>query len=390
MSEVKLLKIVFIVHYFPPVNSSGAKRAEAMTKYLSALGHQLTVITTRKTSADGTFSEKPAPNVDVVELDRRGREARSVETRDRFEPRFGSRPSFKRRVANLVMRVCGQLPDPRLPFALSFANPWLAGRASSALREADIVVVSTPPWPMLLAGAIASRRFGVPCVMDYRDQFSGYHAMPGSGLAKWLERLVDRWLVRRAAHAVTISEPMARYYRAFAERVTTIMNGYDEELLDAMRGSRSAPRSDVVAIRFMGSVAPESVPHNFLKALIELQQLQPERFARLSIEFYGTAKLIQDALDKRYPSIRSAFSFHPFVPYRQSLQLILEADFLLFSETSSKASLSAQGMYSTKLFEYIGSGRPVIADISTDTLAGTLLVEAGPPQYRGECGSSVR
>ena len=50
---------------------------------------------------------------------------------------------------------------------------------------------------------------------------------------------------------------------------------------------------------------------------------------------------------------------------------------MLFCETSSKATISAQGILTTKLFEYIGSGRPVLADISSDTLAGSLLARCG-------------
>lgn len=47
------MHIVLIAYYYPPINSSGAKRAEALSKYFCAFGHHVTVITTRKTRADG-------------------------------------------------------------------------------------------------------------------------------------------------------------------------------------------------------------------------------------------------------------------------------------------------------------------------------------------------
>lgn len=46
---------------------------------------------------------------------------------------------------------------------------------------------------------------------------------------------------------------------------------------------------------------------------------------------------------------------------------------MLFAETSSKNTLSAQGILTTKLFEYLGSGRPVLGDISDQALAGSFL-----------------
>ena len=51
------MKIVFIAHYFPPLNSSGARRINAFAKYLSKQGHKIIVITTRKTLRDGLLTE---------------------------------------------------------------------------------------------------------------------------------------------------------------------------------------------------------------------------------------------------------------------------------------------------------------------------------------------
>lgn len=70
--------IVLIVHYFPPINSSGAKRMEAMAKYFARSGRNVTVITTTKTVADGAFSEIVPSGVNLIELDWRGRTSPSV------------------------------------------------------------------------------------------------------------------------------------------------------------------------------------------------------------------------------------------------------------------------------------------------------------------------
>lgn len=67
------MNVVFIVHYFPPVNSSGAKRVEAISKYLASDGNSVTVITTKKTASDGRFTEVYPKGVNVIELDGFGR-----------------------------------------------------------------------------------------------------------------------------------------------------------------------------------------------------------------------------------------------------------------------------------------------------------------------------
>ena len=90
-------KIVFIPHYYPPVNSSGAKRVEAISKYLASDGHDVTVITTKKTGADGEFTEAIPKGVRLIELDGLGRRSTSVQSNVLFEPMYTGRPSLKRR-----------------------------------------------------------------------------------------------------------------------------------------------------------------------------------------------------------------------------------------------------------------------------------------------------
>lgn len=377
------MNIVFIVHYYPPVNSSGAKRVEAISKYLASDGHSVTVITTKKTATDGRFTEVYPAGVSVIEMDSFGRKSPSTESDGVFEPMYTEAPSFKRRFKDFVLKTLGQIPDPRLPFAVAFLKPTLDLKVKSALRSADVVIGSAPPWPMLLAAVICKKRFGVPCVLDYRDHFSECHEMPGGVFAKWLELKFDRWLVGNCDHLVAISEPMSSYYRGMTPRVTTIMNGYDHEVLDVARSQALLHDSRLTVIRYMGIVSPGRVPHNVMKALVRLRELNGPAFERLRFEFYGGADLIKAALSNTYPSIQDAFSFYGAVPYVESLKLVVGADYLLFSETSSQESVSAQGILTTKLFEYLGSGRPIVADISPQTLAGKFLIKASESHVVG-------
>ncbi|MFC3940609.1 hypothetical protein CCU68_04185 [Pseudomonas gingeri NCPPB 3146 = LMG 5327] len=378
------MKIVFVVHYFPPVNSAGAKRVEAISKYLAAAGHAVTVVTTRKTSADGKFTEALPSGVDVIELDSFGRRSLSSSADISSVPMPVEKYSWRSRIKSLVQRYFGQIPDPRLFFAISFISPLLDKHACRALAAADVVIGSSPPWSVLLAAVLCKKRFNIPCILDYRDQFSECHGMPGGKIAKWLERRIDRWLVRNADHVVTISEPMASYYKEMAPEVSVIMNGYDHQVLELARTRIVSRPAEKTRIRYMGFVYPGRIPHNFMKALVRLKEENVSRFESISVEYYGGSDLVREALDKNYPSIIPAFKFNSAVPYIDSLQLTVESDYLLFAETSSKASLSAQGILTTKLFEYIGSGRPVLADISPETLAGSLLHRAGGGNIVGD------
>lgn len=372
-------KVVFIVHYYPPINSSGAKRVEALSKYLTRWGREVTVITTTKTAADGQFTEAIPSGVNLIELNGLGVLKNSVEGEGVHEPLYTGNASFKRRLKDFVMNLLGQIPDPRLPFAFSFLNPFLNKRVRAALESADVVVASCPPWATLLAALFVKWRFGKKIVLDYRDQFSECHEMPGSAFAKKAEKVIDKFLVKRAGALVTISEPMKSYYSALADNVFVVTNGYDSERIDAARSSHpySQPvNGGVVVIRYMGIVSPGRVPHNVLSALDSMRMEGTLPASRIRFEFYGNGAVLEDTLNKSYPELRHMFHFYEPIPYDEALGLIATSDYLLFSETSSKGSLSAQGILTTKMFEYVGSGRPIIADISPMALAGATIQKA--------------
>lgn len=371
--------IVFIVHYFPPINSSGAKRVEALSKYLSRWGRNITVITTQKTGADGAFTEKFPEGVNVLQLNRFGSVKDSIEAAGAHEPMYTERPSLKRRIKEFVMDCFGQLPDPRLPFAFSFLRPKLDRRVEEALADADIVVGSCPPWSMLLAAVFVKGRFAKPIILDYRDNFSDCHEMPGSKPAKFVERVVDRWLCKKADRLVVISEPMARYYSQFHNKVSVIMNGYDPEAIQTAQNKVKweAPQGRSLTIRYLGIVSPGRVPHNMLRAFRTAARAKNFPPGSIRFEYYGTAGVLQQLLSSDYKEIAEWFHFYPAVSYQEALQLMCGADYLLFCETSTGTSLSAQGILTTKLFEYLASGRPVIGDISPHTLAGSTLCKAG-------------
>lgn len=373
--------IVFIVHYFPPINSTGGKRVEALSKYFARWGRSVTVITTVKTAADGLFSERAPEQVEVLELDSLGRRGRS---RAPGPGEHGSaqgtgRPGLMRRLKSAVQRWFGQLPDPRLPFALAFGSPLLDKRAVEALKRADVVVSSMPPWPTHLAALLVRWRFRRRIVMDYRDNFSGNHIMPGSAAAKWVELKVDRWLARRADGVIVISEPMAEYYRQFSGRVKVVLNGYDGEIFDEVRTSLPAvePRGGPVAVRYLGRISRDRVPYQLIEALSAAVRAGSLSAERIRFEFYGEAGQLRAYLSDRHPELLHLFAFRQAVPYREAVRLMLTADWLLFAETSDQSSLSAKGVLTTKLFEYLACERPIIAEIRRDTEAGRLIERAG-------------
>lgn len=378
------MKIVFITHYFPPLNSSGARRINAFAKYLAAKGHQITVITTRKTGRDGLLTEDVPSYLSLLELGGWGKLARS-------EPIPNSTISNQHAVATRsltgrlllkikrsVMKITGQLIDHRLVFALQFAFPWLASEVKNAITNADIVMSSCPPWPTHLAGRLVKNRFGKLWVADYRDQFSGNHILRGSVVSRPIEVWLERWLIKTANHIVAISEPMKEYYKLFHPSVTCIENGYDEGIFEqadaTMHEYAVENKVDELVIRYMGTITADRIPVAFFRALAQINQ-NPGR--RIVAEFYGESTLLRKALPEVIPQAEPYVRFCPQLAYTSAIQRMLTADALFFIETSDFSSHSARGVLTTKLFEYLAARKPVVAEISASSLAAQYINQSG-------------
>lgn len=378
------MNIVFIAHYFPPLNSSGARRINAFAKYLAAKGHQITVVTTRKTERDGLLTENVPSYLTLQELGAWGRlssTALGINTSATNQGAAATRSSAGQlllKIKRSVMKFGGQLIDHRLLFAAQFALPWLAGEVKKAIAEADIVMSSCPPWPTHLAGRLVKTRFGKLWVADYRDQFSGNHILRGSALSRAIEARLERWLIKPADHVVAISGPMREYYRQFHSDVTCIENGYDEGVFEQARArireQGIQAKSDEFVIRYMGTITADRIPVAFFQALTQVN-LHPGR--RVVAEFYGESSLLRKALPELVPLAEPFVRFCPQLPYMGAIQGMLTADALFFIETSDFSSHSARGVLTTKLFEYLAARKPVVAEITARSLAAQYIKQAG-------------
>lgn len=378
------MKIVFIAHYFPPLNSSGARRINSFAKYLSAWGHQITIITTKKTERDGLLTEGVPSYLRLLEIDNLGRLSPSAipassETGVRFgvETRsFAGRTLLK--VKRVVMKVSGQLVDHRLFFALQFASPILADEVKKALQEADVVVSSCPPWPTHLAGWFIKKIYRKFWVADYRDQFSGNHILLGSRVSRYLEVRLERWLLRAADCVTVISGPMKEYYEQFHAQVFCIENGYDESVFeDAMHSSVAAQKqasSNELIIRYMGLISADRMPLVFLRALSRLNQLPGKRFIA---EFYGESTMLRKRLQDLVPEAVPYVRFFPQLRHVDAIRATLTADAMFMVETSDFSSYSARGVLTTKLFEYLAAKQPVVAEISPRSLVAQYIEKSG-------------
>ncbi len=361
------------------------------------MGHQICVISSKKSSRDGLLTEDVPDYVRLYELNGFGLVSASLSTSSGFQMIEGAKNNrspmgnFLLRLKRSIARKTGQLIDHRLVYAFQFMYPWLDKNVRSELVNADVVMSTSPPWPVHLAGLIVKRRFLRPWVADYRDQFSGSHIQSGSPWFQKQELCLERWLLKSANAVVTISAPMKEYYQQFHPSVCCIENGYEDTLFEATNGNHlqemsMAPSSKEIIIRYLGTITQDRIPMGFFRALVKINA-KPGK--KIIAEFYGDSSLLVEAITRQVSEVKPYIKICQQLPYVEAIAAMQHADALFFIETSDFSSHSARGVLTTKLFEYLAANKPIIAEINEKALAATYIRRAGMDLVISEEADSI-
>lgn len=378
------MRILVVSWYMPPQNAMGALRVGKLCKYLVRMGHDVRALTVGlDLSPVGRLPvEIPedrivrAPWIDINKPARpafwfplRARVARGDQPReasDSIEPTAGPVRRLIRAL-DRAYRAVTNVPDAFIgwyPFAVR------AGRRMLADWRPDIVFASAPPCTGLLIGRRLARLHGVPWVAEYRDRFVEDPYSRRSWLGRLRDRTVENWWLRGVAGIVTVSEPWAEDYRArLGVPVVTVQNGFDPEEFPADYPRRA---SDAATLRivYTGILYLERRDPSPLFAALGL--LGEDR-ARVRVEFYGANEAMLRAVATRH-GVLDLVGIHARVPYQDSIDLQMNADVLLLLQWNNPEE---RGNVPGKLFEYLGSRRPVLGIGFEDGVPARLLKERG-------------
>ncbi len=355
--------VLILSHVFPPSGGAGVQRVLKFVKYLGEFGWRPVVVTPRSPSVpvkDHSYQEDLPPNLALYRL--YTPEAGALGGGGRG-PGPGLRPRLRHLAGGLLF------PDPHVVW-LPFALP---GTLAAARRHrVRALMASGPPFSSFLPAYLAARRLGLPLVLDFRDDWSGFFskgfgARQGGWLWRNLVRRLEGRLVRGAALVIGNTPEMCRRLRRLhggpAHKYAWIPNGYDPQ--DFRFPPPAPPHDGRLHILYVGTVF-QSHPLDDLWRGIEL--LPPAQRRRLAVTIVGRAEADQ-VLNPGLPGLE--VKVVPYRPHREVVRLMGRAHLLLLTLA---AIPGLERMVPAKLFEYLAARRPVLALVPRG--AASQIVEA--------------
>ncbi len=363
-------RLLLIAYNFPPVGGAGVQRPAKWAKYLGQAGWDVTVLTTENPSVpvrdESLLHDLPA-DVNIIR-------ARTWEPDYRVKKNLiqqsTAAPGLVQRIKNAARGMasrCVKLalqPDPQV---LWNYNAIRVG--SNALREQphDAILVTAPAYSSFYIGTALKRRFGLPLVLDYRDEWDLSGKYLENAQRDWISRMVQSRMQRRLLlRADAVVATTQRSTQALAEKLadlhhpipaSCIYNGFDTEdfapcevasqdvACDAMRPERGKFR-----LVYIGTLWNLTDVNPLVRAIEHLDSNCPDLSAKLELVCVGRKTPEQLAFLDRLKNTAAKLITIDYCEHSQALQWLRSASSLclLLSDVPG-----ADRVVPAKLFEYL-------------------------------------
>ena len=362
------MKILLVSFVYPPSNVIGAVRVGKLVKSLLADGHDVRVLTVRNPDFPHSLglekSEQETFRTSWINVNRLPHLL--TQSRSDFYRKGYSRSSVLLSAFGYLYKTLLNIPDGQigwLPFALA------EGKRIIRRWKPTVIYASAMPFTSFIVASKLSCRFGVPWIAEYRDLWVNGPYYDYSRWRGWLEARLERRVIGSAKALVTVSEPLAQVLKEkFNKPTETILNGYDsDDIPSPNRQSRPSHRLNII---YTGMIYPGRRDPS---ALFEAIALLGEDSKLVKVKFFGRMLPGVVELSRRFGVDDSIELFKP-VSYTESLRQQVEADYLLLLLWNDPKE---QGVFTGKLFEYLGARRPIIALGYENGVAATLIRDRG-------------
>ena len=349
--EADRRRVLVLAYYFPPVGGAGVQRTLKFVKYLSALGWDAAVISTRS-RAYGARDESLVEEVPAA--------TRVVRTAALPLARYVGYALYRLRLMRL--RAFVLWPDGGLgwmPFA------FLAALRATRRDRPDVLFSTSSPYGShLVAGAVA-RLTHIPWVADFRDEWAANPHLAGQPrILTSLSRRAERAIARRASRIVVAAGDFAIEGVASDDRRRVeIVNGVDE---DDLAAGTAGPPADRFVLAHVGSLYDLRDPAPALRALARLVEEGAVPGDKLEVRLVGNVWIPNFSAPPGLPVRVTGY-----VEHRRAVAEMAAATALLLYVPQDDLAPSG------KLFEYLASGRPLLCLASERNLASRLVTEWG-------------
>ena len=371
-------KVLFITYYWPPAGGAPINRILKFYQYLPEFGWEPVILTTEGGDfpfEDDSLLKEVRPETKIYRS--KGLSLHKIfskvspKSKKNFVP-YGftdaSKSSFMDKLSRWVKY--NFIPDTRFPWYFSTVD-----KAIKIIKEEkiDLIFSSSPPQTNHIIARKAARKTGLPWVADFRDPWTDVFWLLNNSIRwKWIHNIdkrIERKTIAKMDAVITVGPSLVEILqRKTSKKINMITNGYDDKYF----ANFHYKPNQKFTITYAGSLSKEQDPVCFFDAL-ELLKDNKDFFENSELLFLGNFPVyLKDLIEKS--SYKEKTIFLPYTFYTDSLESIANSELLLLIVPKT---LDNKCIITSKLFDYMGAQRPVLAFGPTDGDAAVILKDAG-------------
>ena len=371
-------RALIITYYWPPSGGSGVQRWLKMSKYLPQYGWEPVIYTADNAEypvEDASLAKEVSPNTTVLRLP-------IVEPYSMYKSFLGIKKNEKVKAGfinegakktawkeRLSIWIRGNLfiPDARcwwIKPSVLFLSKYLKD------NKVDVIISTGPPHSMHLIAMELNKKTNIPWVADFRDPWTDIDFYNELKLTHWADRRhhkLEAAVMRNANRVVFVGHHGAKQQSDKHHRqIDIITNGFDFEL-----PKEPQHLTTKFSISHVGIIGSSRNSNAFWDALKELIEENESLRQQIEIRLIGQVdRSVIESVNKRLLS--EYVSITPYIEHDEVFPTLAESQVLLLLINNT---FSAKSILSGKIFEYMASGRPILALCPTDGDAAAVLKE---------------
>ncbi len=360
-------RVLIITYYWPPSGGSGVQRWLKMSKYLPENGWQPVIYTADDAEypvEDASLEKDVAPEAQIirrpiVEPYTFYKKFLGIKRGEKVKAGFineGAKKKGWKENISVWLRGNFFIPDarcwwikPSVKYLSKYLNEY----------PVDAMISTGPPHSMHLIAKALHKKYNIPWVADFRDPWTDIDFYKDLKLTRYADRKhhrLEKQVLTEATKVVTVGWDWARGLESHgAQDVEVITNGFDGSVTLNQTMTDKQPEG-AFSMSHIGIIGAARNAVVFWKALSEL--IENESFKNdLRIKLIGQ---VDNSVVKtiKENGLENNVSIIPYIPHEKVIKEQEASQVLMLFINNSP---NAKGILTGKIFEYMASGRPILA-----------------------------
>ncbi len=354
--------VLFITYFWPPSGKASLHWPLKIIKYLPEFGWQPVVLTVE----EDTFSAKDESLLNEVSPGLKVYKSRSFEPFNIYK-RFTGKNKNEQLVASETISTTNKsithrisiwirmnlfIPDARIGWYFSGKR---TGAKVLSEENIDAIVSVGPPHSVHLVGLSLSKKFGksfYPVFIDPWVDIVYYKDFKRSRITLAIDNHLERKVIKSSAASIFVTETMksdyVRKYPLAKDKSFVLYWGYNEDDFNGVKEKPSEYEETDTIVHAGNIFDYQDIPAFWTRVKKEIDDGRNLRLKFIGSVSPGIKRSIENAGLSNYTT------YSGLLPYKEMLKELMKASYLLVCSTESR---HVPG----KLFEYLRTGRPIIA-----------------------------